>query len=625
MKRNLFLLILAVSILASSCTPKVKVVENPIFEQILTRNIDISRIEISDSATLVTVDVTYYPNYWITFSKNTHIEVEGQEFVATAIEGTEFDKRFWMPESGEASFKLTFPPISKKAKSMNFFVGSENSDWKIYDIDLTGRKKEITKWHPELPEELRKEINDMEIPEPILEQGRTKLRIHLMGFKEGMDRTIELKASSMASVNDDKKVTYDPEKGYAETELLLFGSTRYNFFNRNVNGDFWVAPNDDMDIYIDCRGFTKTIYGRRAGRDEYLPASVYTTGIYSDYNNATSNRRGLISIPPYEIKKEFNYKMSAEDYLAKIREIRKFYLDSLDRRTDLRPINKKINKLMIDLNYCELAMQAEGNLTTAFKREHKDISWSDIAKHYTPPTFTADFYKDALQDIDFNDKSYLMTQLNPIYSFNRNLRLLDLSDGNVYKEQNLYDWDLLRKAQALTITAEEMEQARKFKNQLFYEALQYHYIETQREYAQAQGKAKIEHTPNVADDKLLETIIAPHKGKVVVVDFWFVGCSGCYLDFKYYAPLKKKSELKDVVWIYVDCESALVPYTTRIADLDGIHYRFTREQWDAVSKKYGFDFAPAYFFVEKDGSFRRREDLRQPDKLESALKEMLKR
>ena len=69
MKRNLFLLILATAMLASSCTPKVKVVEKPIFEQILTRDIDISRIEISDSATLVMVDVTYYPNYWITFSK----------------------------------------------------------------------------------------------------------------------------------------------------------------------------------------------------------------------------------------------------------------------------------------------------------------------------------------------------------------------------------------------------------------------------------------------------------------------------------------------------------------------------------------------------------------------------
>lgn len=112
--KKLFLSLLAAAMLVVSCSPKVKVIENPIFEQILTRDIDISRVEISDSATLVTVDVTYYPNYWIKFSKDTHIEVEGQKFAATAIEGTEFDKQFWMPESGKASFKLTFPPISKK-------------------------------------------------------------------------------------------------------------------------------------------------------------------------------------------------------------------------------------------------------------------------------------------------------------------------------------------------------------------------------------------------------------------------------------------------------------------------------------------------------------------------------
>ena len=264
-----------------SCTPEVKVIENPIFEQTLTRILDISRVEISDSTTLVTVDVTYYPNYWIMFSKETRIEVEGQEFVATAIEGAEFDKQFWLPESGKATLKLTFPPISKKAKSMNFIEGHKDSDWKIYDIDLTGRKKEIAKWHPELPEELRKEINDMEIPKPILEKGRTKVRIHLMGFKDGMDSSIELKASSSAFVNDDKKVIYDPEKGYAETELLLFGSTRYNIWNRNMNGVFWVAPNDEMDVYVDCRQFTKTVYTRREGRDEYMPASIFTTGVFS--------------------------------------------------------------------------------------------------------------------------------------------------------------------------------------------------------------------------------------------------------------------------------------------------------------------------------------------------------
>ena len=624
MKRNLLLLILGVATLITSCAPKVKVIENPIFEQTLTRILDISRVEISDSTTLVTVDVTYYPNYWIMFSKETRIEVEGQEFVATAIEGAEFDKQFWLPESGKATLKLTFPPISKKAKSMNFIEGHKDSDWKIYDIDLTGRKKEIAKWHPELPEELRKEINDMEIPKPILEKGRTKVRIHLMGFKDGMDSSIELKASSSAFVNDDKKVIYDPEKGYAETELLLFGSTRYNIWNRNMNGVFWVAPNDEMDVYVDCHQFTKTVYTRREGRDEYMPASIFTTGVYSDYNNATSTRKGWI-IFPRNIINEFSYKMSADDYIAKIKEVRDFYLDSLDRRSDLRPIDKKINKLMIDSHCCELAMHADENFMAAFKREHNDIEWRDIAKHYTPPTLTADFYKAALQGIDLNDESFLMTTNNPIFYFNRNLKILNLPDGNVYKEQNIFFWDLLDKAQDLTITAEEMALAQKFKNQLFYEALQHLYIETQRKYAAAQGKAKIEHTPAVDDDKLLETIIAPHKGKVVIVDFWFVGCSGCYMDFERYASLKKKSELKDVVWIYIDRESPLVPYTTCIADLDGIHYRFTKEQWDAVGEKYGFSAAPTYFFVEKDGTYRHREDLRQPNNLESALKEMLKR
>lgn len=61
MKRNLFLLILSVAMLAGSCTPKVKVVENPIIEYASDRFLDITRIEITDSATFVEIKVfTHY-------------------------------------------------------------------------------------------------------------------------------------------------------------------------------------------------------------------------------------------------------------------------------------------------------------------------------------------------------------------------------------------------------------------------------------------------------------------------------------------------------------------------------------------------------------------------------------
>lgn len=315
--------------------------------------------------------------------------------------------------------------------------------------------------------------------------------------------------------------------------------------------------------------------------------------------------------------------MSADEYMAKVDNIYTSYIDSVERCEDLRPFDKRLSKSYIDLKYCELVMQAESNLYNSYKREHPEIAWRDITKHYTPPTFTTEHYKALHKKINLNDATYLMHGADARLSFNRNIDKLELPNGNIYKEMIRYYWDLDQKARTLTITDEEMNEAKQFKHKLFYEVLQHTYLESQREYAEAQGKVKIEHTPNVADDKLLETIIAPHKGKVVVVDFWFVGCTGCHLDFEHYAPLKKKSELKDVVWIYVDCESPLVPYTTRIADLDGIHYRLTKEQWDAVGKKYGFSGAPTYFFVEKDGTYRKRDDLRYPNKLESALKEMI--
>lgn len=136
---------------------------------------------------------------------------------------------------------------------------------------------------------------------------------------------------------------------------------------------------------------------------------------------------------------------------------------------------------------------------------------------------------------------------------------------------------------------------------------------------------RIETTPEVAVDKLFDAIVAPYKGKVVFVDFWNTWCGPCRASIKANEPLKS-GELKsdDLVWIYIANEtSPLVAYKTGIAKIAGRHYRLNDTQWKYLCEKFRIDGIPSYVLVDRDGSYKLRNDFRDHDLMKKTLKGML--
>ena len=140
----------------------------------------------------------------------------------------------------------------------------------------------------------------------------------------------------------------------------------------------------------------------------------------------------------------------------------------------------------------------------------------------------------------------------------------------------------------------------------------------------AAGKTNVKTAPNVPADKVFQTILDRYRGKVVLVDFWGLGCTGCMLDSEWLEPMKKRFEGEDVVWLnIVDERNDIVPYTIEIAKIQGEHYRLTRKQWEAIEKQHGFNFIPCYFLVSKDGTYRMVNNLRGTTTFEKAIREEL--
>lgn len=122
-----------------------------------------------------------------------------------------------------------------------------------------------------------------------------------------------------------------------------------------------------------------------------------------------------------------------------------------------------------------------------------------------------------------------------------------------------------------------------------------------REEAAAKGTFSIVDIPEkMAAGKIIETLIAPYKGKTILIDFWNTWCMPCRAAMKSIKPIKE--EMKDIVYIYIaDATSPIDKWNEMIPDIHGIHTRISNPQSTELGKQYNFDAIPTYVIIDKQG------------------------
>lgn len=93
---------------------------------------------ITDTATIIHFYAYYIPKYWIQVSTNAQLTDEkGGSYTLKKADGLTPGEHFFLPESGEAEFSLTFEPLPFDTKRFNFTEGTSEKDWQINGIKLT--------------------------------------------------------------------------------------------------------------------------------------------------------------------------------------------------------------------------------------------------------------------------------------------------------------------------------------------------------------------------------------------------------------------------------------------------------------------------------------------------------
>lgn len=611
-----------------SCTPRV--IEDPFITMATTQMIDIARIERTDSATIIDLEFFGHPQYAVQITPKIHLETDGESYNLLSVENLKIGDWIRFDKQGYAKARLHFEPIPKKAKSIDYI--NEEKQQYIWGIGLT--KKESFAEYPELlPEELRLKCDDCEIPEPIFEVGKSKITIHLLGYREQMGNEIELKIYDLMEGSAGSRSFHakiDAESHTATMDIYLEGSTFTALCLNDLWAYQWLAPKEDTDIYIDLRASGSKIMSQRGKAYNYrklyefwrsqIP-TTYTTGTYSQLNYLfNSIKQQPIRLNPQTNGYYGDYRLTCEQYTDYTQKAYKKLLDSIDHHPTMTPFEKHISRIYTDLDlvyvaagYPFIKSMSESRLTGAFRhpKSYKDCSDEQLQEMVKP--------------FNWDNRSYcLFTQevANFMGVTNNLPNRLQLTEDNFYKN--------IREATRIKFNIEhnnslstEDEAALSKMPTFFQEVCQAKVEEVQELLAIKNGQ--IAPTPKTEAERLFDAIIAPYKGKVVVVDFWNTWCNPCLAAHKEIEPLKS-GELKsdDIVWIYIaDDSSPEATYKEKIQHIKGKHYRFSSEQAKIVKRQFGIKAIPSYVLVEKSGEYKLRDDVRNINRLKSELKKRI--
>jgi thiol-disulfide isomerase/thioredoxin len=130
-----------------------KVIDNPSIEVSKTGIFSINKIELFENETKLQVQTKYLPNWWVDFPSEIFISDSdtGKKYNIVKVEGVEFKEKVYMPESGEQTFTLIFPPLDKNVKKIDYVN-------MIYGVSLTESKNEQKE--NEIPSSVNNWVNE---------------------------------------------------------------------------------------------------------------------------------------------------------------------------------------------------------------------------------------------------------------------------------------------------------------------------------------------------------------------------------------------------------------------------------------------------------------------------------
>lgn len=606
-------LFIASLMLCICCTLQAKnrVIDQPPFCVRNTTSIEVSKVTISDTATVLNIYAKYRPKYWIQIAPESYLkDNNGETYQLRSGIGITPGKEFWMPESGEAEFQLVFPPLSSNATSIDFTEGDKvENAFSIWGIQLKSNKLPELK----LPEGViaHKVDASISLPEPVIQYGKATLKGKLLDFRPNMSMPTEVVLwENIKGDISEVVLEIQPDGSFAK-EVTLTGTTPCTMYiGKGDNVQFFMEPGKTTEVYVNLRELSRR-GSKYHSQEKPMQEMAYINGPLQVVAQELNRNRTNINIQEKLNKeiaalagKDFD---AAKKHILKMSDEVQANIDKLPCSASTRQLLTINNKLSTNgtLGSIPSILTSAAIQADLIKREEAENYYQDLSKK-----MPADYMPASELLLLNTPQSILSSQYVNIAARNIS-RSAELAKAwgtdkgiffdiarNVPLNQGIKNFAPLtdeQKAIVASMPAAYRDMLTAANDELLAK------IETNKK----KTGFTINEVGEVSNEDLFASIISKYKGKVLLVDFWATWCGPCRMANKAMIPMKEELKDKDIVYLYITGESSpLGTWQNMIPDIHGEHFRVNNDQWKFLCDSFKVDGVPTYLVIDREGNVK---------------------
>lgn len=626
----LLFLLFSICIFAS----KPQIIENPSYEVKTSGIYNVSKVELNDTTTRLYIHNTFLPSWWVEFSKEDIIidSKTKKSYKPIAIEGTEFDKKLWMPKSGDSTIVLIFPKLDKSVEKIdfrNYILGislKESSNNTKKNTQISSR---VTTWlDSKLKKDAKKKLIDFNSP-LFLKQDTARL----IGYIKGYDPRLNFSTGIIYTGNQITREDYPTviriyPDGRFEANFILIHPVYSYFVINDVLVRFYIEPGQTLSVVLNWDEF---LIADRLRNIRYQMKGIVFGGALAKMNdelqkypkeesNYKESQKKVATLSPNDFKK---------DQLLTLAQNNK----KLEAYVKTNPLTAKTFTILKNENLLESSANLLDYVNT---RTYMLMSKKDTINQTVEFPVPDDYYS-FLKDMPLNDNSLLVSgnyslfinrfeYCNPLnvlsksfkrgvvwakdYSFRlEEWRLKDsVVENSLRLKPNLaYE---IAKIRSLKFSLNQMSKASAseywdslkvgIKNPVLIKTGNDILLKTFPENL----AAAYELPTGVATD-VFKKIIDPFKGKILFIDFWATSCGPCVAGIKRMKATREKyKDNPDFDFIFITDEGAspLETYNKMVAEQEMKNtFRISKDNFNYLRQLFKFNGIPHYAVIDKNG------------------------